>query len=87
MKTTSFRTCVVCRKKLMQDELIRITKVNDIWYVNPNNKYQGRSIYLENDPAHFDKFFKMAKRLNISSDNLEEIRRELEDICEKQINI
>lgn len=87
MKTTSFRTCVVCRKKLMQDELIRITKVNDIWYVNPNNKYQGRSIYLENDPAHFEKFFKMAKRLNISSDNLEKIKRELEDICEKQINI
>lgn len=87
MKTTSFRTCVVCRKKFMQDELIRITKVNDIWYVNPNNKYQGRSIYLENHPDHFDKFFKMAKRLNISSDNLEEIKRELEDICEKQINI
>lgn len=71
----------------MQDELIKITKVNDIWYVNPNNKYQGRSIYLENDPAHFDKFFKIAKRLNISSDNLEEIKRELEEICEKQINI
>ncbi len=87
MKTTSFRTCVVCRKKFMQDELIRITKVNDIWYVNSNNQYQGRSIYLENDPTHFDKFFKMAKRWNISSDNLEEIKRELEDICEKQINI
>lgn len=87
MKTTSFRTCVVCRKKFMQDELIRITKVNDIWYVNLNNQYQGRSIYLENDPTHFDKFFKMAKRWNISSDNLEVIKRELEDICEKQINI
>lgn len=71
----------------MQEELIRITRVNDIWYVNPNNQYQGRSIYLENDLAHFDKFFKMAKRLNISSDNLEEIKGELEDICEKQINI
>lgn len=71
----------------MQDELIRITKVNDIWYVNTNNQYQGRSIYLENDATHFDKFFKMAKRFNISSDNLEEIKRELEDICEKQINI
>lgn len=71
----------------MQDELIRITKVNDIWYVNLNNQYQGRSIYLENDPTHFDKFFKMAKRWNISSDNLEVIKRELEDICEKQINI
>ena len=71
----------------MQDELIRITKVNDIWYVNPNSQYQGRSIYLEKDIVHFDKFFKMAKRFNISSDNLEEIKRELEDICEKQINI
>lgn len=73
MKMISYRTCIICKNKLEQSKLCRITRVNKHWYVNNDNKLAGRSIYLELNSEHLEKFKKIFPRFKIDKDNFEEI--------------
>ena len=80
MKTTSFRTCVVCRKKEEPCNFIRITRVNNDWFINNDNKLQGRSIYLHQDIDHINRFKNQKQRFNINDENFECLIKELENL-------
>ncbi len=83
MTSSNQRMCVLCRKRFDKKDLIRITRVNNIWYLNLDNKLQGRSIYIENDQMHLDKLLTI-KQLKNSQTNIEELLKQIKTICTNQ---
>lgn len=55
------RKCVGCGKIKDRQELIKITKVNNNIFVNPDNKTFGRSVYLCYNNSCIEAAFKKNK--------------------------
>lgn len=45
----NLRICSVCKQKKNKTELIKITEVNGVYVINPDNKTFGRSCYICNN--------------------------------------
>ncbi len=70
--------CVVTRNRKERSQLVRITKTDDVWLINQDNKLEGRSIYLdlETDKV-LEKFTKQQRRFKINDENMKELICEL----------
>ncbi len=45
----SLRMCAVCRKMKLKEQLFRIVRVNDAFFVDHSSKLQGRGAYICKD--------------------------------------
>lgn len=73
------RTCVSCRQKADRNELIKITKNDDYWYVDKDLKIKGRSIYLHKNDKCINLFDKFQKRFKLTDENFKNITKELNE--------
>ncbi len=80
MKMILSRMCVITRKRKPRKELIKITRVDNIWYVDANQTMFGRSIYIDLNDATFNKFQKQQKRFKIEDDNFNIILNDLKEL-------
>lgn len=69
------RTCIGCRKKDNKHNLIRMILNNNQIILDPNQKLQGKGIYLCKNEECLDKILKnKSLKLNFDKDYLEKIR-------------
>ncbi len=80
-----YRMCVITRKKKIRNELLKITKINDYWYVDVDQTLHGRSFYIDFSQNTFDKFKLQRRRFKISEQNFIEINAIMEELIEKNI--
>ncbi len=79
------RMCAVTRTRKKRSELIRITKKNDNWHLNMDNKLEGRSLYLDiSQNKVIEKFEKQQRRFKINDENMQEIVMELKRMRDAQ---
>ncbi len=45
------RTCIACRTKFQQSEMLRVAKLENKVEIDKNNKLQGRGAYICNNPV------------------------------------
>ncbi len=74
------RMCVITRIRKHKSELVKITKVQNIWYIDKNYEMFGRSIYLDLNPEVLKKFSKQIRRFKIDKENFEQILKQLEEM-------
>lgn len=75
------RTCVITKKKEQQNQLIRITKIENSWQLNVENKYQGRSIYLIKDKQVIEQLLTNKRKIRYFELN-EKLIQELENYAQ-----
>ena len=81
MKMTSFknnRTCIGCRKKDKHENLIKITKIKDKWFVQNDTSLHGRSFYIHSECYKPKNFSKKIARYRMDTQNIEEIIESME---------
>lgn len=44
------RRCIVCRQTKLQNQMLRIAKINDKFVIDKSNKLGGRGAYICNSP-------------------------------------
>lgn len=76
---TLSRTCIISREKKHRSELLKITRVNDYYYIDEDQKMFGRSFYLDPTSSELKRIKKQRKRFNMSDENFEEIITYLEE--------
>lgn len=76
---TLSRTCIVTREKKNRCELLKITKVDDYYYVDESQTLHGRSFYLDTNSKDIVRFKKQRKRFKMSDENFDEIIKYLEE--------
>jgi predicted RNA-binding protein YlxR (DUF448 family) len=77
--------CVITRKRKLKNELLKITKINEYWYVDIDQILHGRSIYMDLSKSNFEKFKLQRRRFKISEENFVDILETLEELVEKNI--
>lgn len=79
------RMCAITRTRKNRNELVRITRQNDVWKINSDNKIEGRSIYLDlSQNKIIQKFEKQQRRFKINDENMQEIVTELKRMRDAQ---
>ncbi len=79
------RMCAITRRRKNRNELVRITRQNDVWKINSNNEIEGRSIYLDlSQNKIIQKFEKQQRRFKINDENMQEIVTELKRMRDAQ---
>ena len=88
MEHEIIRKCIACSEKKSRDEMIKITfeKSSGKFFINPNSKIFGRSIYLCYNNSCVKEILKknrLEKALKTSNTKL--LRQQLEDFHKEQI--
>ncbi len=83
MKMTLSRMCVITRKRMLRTKMVKITRVNESWFVDKGQNLFGRSIYIDLNKDTLDKFSKQQKRFKMNKEEFEVILEELEELCAK----
>lgn len=79
------RMCAITRTRKNRNELVRITRQNDVWKINSDNEIEGRSIYLDlSQNKIIQKFEKQQRRFKINDENMQEIVTELKRMRDAQ---
>ncbi len=73
MKMTLSRMCVITRVKKQRHELVKITKVNNNWFLDEDQKLFGRSIYIDLNEHTLFKFSKQQKRFKMTDEEFQTI--------------
>lgn len=76
---TLSRTCIISREKKQRSELLKITRVNNYYYIDEEQKLHGRSFYLDPHAKDLKKIKKQQRRFNMSDENFAEIIKYLEE--------
>ncbi len=74
------RMCVITRVRKQKTELVKITRIQNIWYLDKKYEMFGRSIYLDLNAEVLKKFSKQARRFKINNDNFEQLLKQLEEM-------
>lgn len=82
---TLYRMCVITRQRKIRNELLKITKIKDYWYVDLDQTLHGRSIYIDLSQNTLEKFKLQRRRFKISEVNFGEITAIMEELVEKNI--
>lgn len=80
MSSNVIRMCAISRVKCERSKLVKVTRVCDIWYVDLEQKLDGRSFYLDVNKKNLEKFKKQRYRFKMSEDNFETVVARLEGV-------
>ncbi len=84
MSLTLSRMCVVTRVRKHRQELVKITRVRDVWQVDHEQKLFGRSIYIDLNDKSLERFKKQQKRFKINELEFNTIIEELSTLNEQK---
>jgi len=82
---TLSRMCIISKVKKPRNEMLKITKVNNEWFVDEEQKFFGRSIYLVLNLENIEKFEKQKKRFKMSEANFEKVKNQIMELYEKNL--
>ncbi|MGL5021200.1 MAG: DUF448 domain-containing protein [Mycoplasmatales bacterium] len=79
---TLSRMCVITRRRKLRKTLTKITRIDNFWFVDIEQKLHGRSIYIDLNQETLEKFTKQIKRFKMTPDNQKHVIAKLEEIIE-----